>query len=188
MSSDPGMLPMFRYPSLPLLALAFSLTAEALESFPEVGRHATPQEVAAWDIDVRPDFEGIPDGEGTVETGRLLYLEQCASCHGRAGDSTDLTTPLTGSSMSTMMRLPTLSTLFDYIQRAMPWDAPKSLEPDEVYALTAYLLHLADLVTDDFALGRHNLTEAQNLLPNRSGMNTDHDLWPGAPITRNGNP
>lgn len=73
----------------------------------------------------------------------------------------------------------TISTVFDYIQRAMPWTAPKSLTPDEVHAILAYLLNLQEIVPADFTLSDKNIGEVQKLLPNRNGMTTDHGLWPG---------
>ena len=81
---------------------------------------------------------------------------------------------------TTLMKVPTVSTLFDYIQRAMPWTAPKSLKPDEVYAILAYLLNLAEVVPADFELSDGNIREIQARMPNRNGMSTDHGMWPGA--------
>jgi len=75
------------------------------------------------------------------------------------------------------MKVPTLSTLWDYIYRAMPWNAPKSLSPDEVYGLVAYLLNLGYVVDDDFVLSDTNMAETQARMPNRNGMSLDHGLW-----------
>ena len=77
------------------------------------------------------------------------------------------------------MKLASLSTLWDYIRRAMPWAQPKSLSNDEVYAVTAYLLNLAGVVGDDFALSDRNMAAVQARLPNRAGMTLDHAMWPG---------
>ena len=84
---------------------------------------------------------------------------------------------------TTLMKVPTLSTLWDYIYRAMPWSAPKTLSPDEVYALVAYLLNLGYVVDDDFVLSNTNMEETQARMPNRNGMSLDHGLWSvsGAP-------
>jgi S-disulfanyl-L-cysteine oxidoreductase SoxD len=87
---------------------------------------------------------------------------------------------------STMMKVPTISTLFDYIRRAMPWTAPKSLSDDEVYALLAYMLNLADVIPADFELNDQNIREVQERLPNRNGMTTDHGMWPGASAAEGG--
>jgi S-disulfanyl-L-cysteine oxidoreductase SoxD len=78
-----------------------------------------------------------------------------------------------------MMKVSQLSTLWDYINRAMPWTAPKSLKPDEVYAVTAYLLNIANVVPDNFTLSDKNMAETQGKLPNRNGMMTKHAMWPG---------
>jgi cytochrome c len=188
---------MFKWFELAAFALVFGANPLwAVDDYPGIGREATPTEVRAWDIDVRADFAGLPEGEGSVARGRELYTVRCAVCHGTAGESAAFFTPLVGGTTaddgltgrvralvdpataerSMFMRLPTLSTLFDYIQRAMPWEAPKSLQPDDVYAVTAYLLHLAGIVSDEFTL---NMADVQNRLPNRYGMTTDHGLWPG---------
>ena len=180
-----------------------SWAAPLPEGLAELGRRATEGEVAAWDIDVRPDFVGLPPGSGDVWAGEEIWLAQCASCHGDFGDSNEIFAPLvlgniteediaTGRVASlmdpavtrtTLMKVPTLSTLWDYIYRAMPWNAPKSLSPDEVYALVAYLLNLGYMVDDDFVLSDTNMAETQARMPNRNGMSLDHGLWSvsGAP-------
>jgi cytochrome c len=167
------------------------------EGVADLGRPATDGEVAAWDIDVRPDFVGLPSGSGDVWEGEEIWLAQCASCHGDFGDSNEIFAPLvlgniteediaTGRVASltdpavtrtTLMKVPTLSTLWDYIYRAMPWNAPKTLSPDEVYGLVAYLLNLGYLVEDDFALSDTNMAETQARMPNRNGMSLDHGMW-----------
>jgi cytochrome c len=88
--------------------------------------------------------------------------------------------------VSTLMRLPTLATLIDYIGRAMPWDNPKSLTADEVYALTAYILYLGDLVDETFILSDQNVALVGQRLPNRNGFTTNHGLWPGAASDKGG--
>ena len=86
------------------------------------------------------------------------------------------------------MKVATVSTLWDYIYRAMPWNAPKSLKPDEVYALTAYMLNLGGVVSDDYQLSDRNIVELQQQIPNRRGMTTDHGLWPGKSMGNGGKP
>jgi cytochrome c551/c552 len=177
---------------LPLLAAA--------QSYPGIGRDATPRELAAWDIDVRPDFKGLPKGAGTVAQGQTIWEAQCASCHGVFGESNEVFHPIVGGTTkddvktgrvasladnsfpgrTTLMKLSSMATLWDYIHRAMPWTNPKSLKPDEVYALSAYILHLGGIVPADYRLSDANIGDAQKLLPNRNGMTTDHALWPGA--------
>ncbi|EED34508.1 cytochrome c, class I [Luminiphilus syltensis NOR5-1B] len=162
-----------------------------------IGREATPNEIKAWDIDVRPDFQGLPPGQGSVEEGESIWLEKCAVCHGDFGDSNEIFSPLVlgnitaedietgrvasltdpGVVRTTLMKVSTVSTLWDYIYRAMPWNAPKSLAPDEVYALVAYLLQLAYVVDYDFSLSDENIEDVQAIMPNRNGVTTDHGLW-----------
>jgi cytochrome c551/c552 len=173
-----------------------------------IGRPATPKELAAWDIDVRPDFKGLPKGSGSVAQGMDLWEAKCASCHGVFGESNEVFSPLIGGTTkddvksgrvarltdpgypgrTTLMKVATVSTLWDYIYRAMPWNAPKSLKPDEVYALTAYMLNLGGVVSDDFKLSDRNIAELQQQMPNRLGMSTDHGLWPGKTMGNGGKP
>ncbi|MBX3659299.1 MAG: c-type cytochrome [Ramlibacter sp.] len=185
---------------LALVLLAASAGALAQNRFDGVGRTATPAEVKAWDIDVRPDFKGLPPGQGSVRRGEQVWEGQCASCHGTFGESNDVFMPLVGSTTAkdietghvaslmpganapartTLMKVSQLSTLWDYIRRAMPWTAPKSLVPDDVYAVLAYLLNLGNIVPADFTLSDRNIRETQQKLPNRNGMTTAHALWPG---------
>jgi S-disulfanyl-L-cysteine oxidoreductase SoxD len=188
-------------PRLLVLAalLAAALGVQAQGTYPGIGRAATPAEVAAWDIDVRPDFKGLPKGEGSVAKGQQVWEAKCASCHGVFGESNEVFNPLVGGTTAediktgrvaalrrtdypgrtTLMKLSSLSTLWDYINRAMPWNQPKSLATEEVYAVTAYMLNLGSIVPDDFVLSDRNIAEVQQRLPNRHGMSTAHALWPG---------
>ena len=194
---------MCRFISIVLLSMLAATSVDA--RYPGVGRAATPAEIAAWDIDVRPDFKGLPPGSGSVQTGQKVWDEKCASCHGTFGESNEVFTPIVGGTTAedvrrgrvasltageqrtTLMKLPTLSTLWDYINRAMPWNAPKSLTTEEVYAVVAYILHLGDLLPADFVLSDRNIAQVQERLPNRNGMTRDHGLWDvkGKPDVRN---
>jgi S-disulfanyl-L-cysteine oxidoreductase SoxD len=165
-----------------------------------IGRAATPAEIAAWDIDVRPDFKGLPKGAGSVAQGMAVWEAQCVSCHGVFGESNQVFSPIVGGTThediaagrvarlndtgypgrTTLMKLPTVSTLWDYINRAMPWAAPKSLTTNEVYAVTAYILNMGGIVGDDFVLTDRNIGEVQARLPNRDGMTRSHSMWPGS--------
>jgi cytochrome c len=165
-------------------------------NYPGVGRIATPAEIAAWDIDVRPDFKGLPAGSGSVARGQQIWDSKCMSCHGTFGESNEVFAPLVGGTTAAdirrgraaslmsgdvprtmFMKLSSVSTLWDYVNRAMPWNAPKSLSADEVYAVVAYLLNLADIVADSFVLSDRNMAEIQQKLPNRDGITRDHGLW-----------
>ncbi|MDO8902972.1 c-type cytochrome [Hydrogenophaga sp.] len=186
--------------TLTFLAATLISSAAWAQSTPwhDIGRDATPAEVKAWDIDVRPDFKGLPKGAGSVQQGERLWEAQCASCHGSFGESNEVFTPIVGGTTkediqrgrvknleagstfpqkTTMMKVATVSTLWDYINRAMPWNAPKSLTPDEVYGVTAYILSLADVVPPDFTLSNDNIAEVQKRMPNRNGMVFHEPLW-----------
>ncbi len=181
-----------------LLATAGMAHAQSAK-YPGVGRDATPKEVAKWDIDVRPDFKGLPAGSGSVAKGQDVWEGKCAHCHGIFGESGEVFSPLVGGTTAediktgrvakltdasfpgrtTLMKVPTVSTLWDYINRAMPWNAPKSLTTEEVYAVTAFLLNLGGIVPDDFVMSDKNIAEVQARMPNRNGMTLDHAMWPG---------
>lgn len=190
--------------SVALLCVTTGLAhAQSAPSFPGIGRTATPAEVKAWDIDVRPDFKGLPKGSGTADQGQQLWDAKCASCHGAFGESNEVFTPIIGGTTAediktgrvasltsptqpqrtTLMKVPTVSTLYDYIYRAMPWNAPRSLSADDTYALVAYILALGEIVPEDFELSDTNIAEVQQRMPNRNGMTTNHGMW-----TVNGTP
>ena len=189
-----------------LLALGLASIAAFAQApkFEGIGRTATPAEIKAWDIDVRPDFKGLPPGRGTVAQGQDLWEAKCAGCHGVFGESNEVFSALVGGTTkddiatghvkrlldpafpgrTTLMKVSHISTLWDYIHRAMPWTAPKSLKPDEVYAVTAYLLSLADVLPADGELSDKNITEVQQRLPNRNGKTWDHAMWPGTELSK----
>ncbi len=142
------------------------------------GRPATPPELDAADIDVRADGAGLPPGQGSVEEGAALFAGACAACHGERGEKPiipalrlvggrgTLATP--GAVQTVGSYWPYATTLFDYIRRAMPFNAPESLTPDQVYAVTAYLLHLNGIVPDGAVLDATTLPRVQ--MPNRDGF------------------
>lgn len=203
-----------RLQSVLLLALALSAGAtqaggDAAGKYSGIGRPATPAEVSAWDIDVRPDFKGLPKGQGSVRQGEVVWESKCASCHGTFGESSDMFTPIAGGTTAAdiksgrvaslmpganqpqrtaLMKMATVSTLWDYINRAMPWNAPKSLTTDEVYAATAFILNLGGIVPADFTLSDTNIRDVQERLPNRKGTTTAHAMWPGAEFGGTGKP
>lgn len=169
------------------------------QAYPGIGRAATADEITAWDIDVRPDFKGLPAGAGSVASGMQVWESKCVSCHGVFGESNEVFMPIVGGTTkedmktgrvarltdagypgrTTLMKLSSVSTLWDYINRAMPWTQPKSLTTEEVYGVTAYILNMGGIVADDFVLSDRNIAEVQARLPNRNGKSADHALWPG---------
>ena len=132
----------------------------------DIGRSAKPDEIAAWDIDIRPDGAGLPQGAGTVSEGEVIFEAQCAACHGDFGEGVGRWPALAGGfdtltsdrPIKTVGSFwPYLSTVWDYINRAMPFGYSQSLKPNDVYALTAYLMYLNDLVdSEDFELSEAN--------------------------------
>jgi len=197
-----------RIAALSLLLAAGLSAAQPTNKFDGIGRTATKAELKAWDIDVRPDFKGLPPGRGTVAQGQDLWEAKCAGCHGVFGESNEVFSPLIGGTTkddirtghvaaltnnsfpgrTTLMKVSQVSSLWDYINRAMPWTAPKSLKPDEVYAVTAYLLSLADVLPADGELSDKNIAEAQQRLPNRNGKTTSHAMWPGSEFAKGAKP
>ncbi|PSL13196.1 cytochrome c [Marinobacterium halophilum] len=168
--------------------LLASLSLSAAEPL-GIGRMATADEIAGWDIDVRPDGQGLPPGQGSVMNGELLYESRCASCHGSFGEGIDRWPVLAGGYDTLTLERPTktvgsywpyASTLWDYIYRAMPFSAPRSLSVDETYAVSAYVLYLNDIVDDDFVLTQGNLARIE--MPNREGFFVDNR--PDSPNTR----
>lgn len=163
--------------SLLVLMAATPAVAEKLN----LGRAATPDEIAAWDIDIRPDGQGLPVGSGDVLTGEDLYINSCASCHGDFGEGIDRWPVLSGGQGTLTGERPVktvgsywpyLSTVYDYVHRAMPFGGAQTLTDDEVYAITAYILYLNDLVDDDFVLSNENFTEVR--LPNEEAFFMDN--------------
>ncbi len=146
-----------------------------------VGRPALPAEIGAWNIDIRPDGEGLPVGHGTAREGEALFQERCAACHGEFGEGAGRWPVLAGGQGSLRSERPektigsfwpNVSTVFDYIRRAMPYGNAQSLEPNEVYAITAYLLSLNDVVSNqESKLNERNLASIH--LPNEANFYDD---------------
>ncbi len=142
----------------------------------DFGRPATPEEIKLWDIDVRPDGKGLPDGSGTVAHGKTIFADNCAVCHGEGGVggindrlfggqgtlASDKPIKTVGSFW------PYATTLFDYVRRAMPYPAPESLSDDDTYAVVAYILNLNDLLPADGKLDKASLPKIK--MPNRDGF------------------
>jgi mono/diheme cytochrome c family protein len=163
-----------------LLAAAFAGSAAAADAgHYGYGRPPTPKEIAGWDIDVRPDGAGLPPGSGSVARGAEVFDAQCAGCHGTFGEGSGRFPKLAGGKGSLRDDRPQLTvgsywpfviTLFDYINRAQPYTAPHSLPANDVYAVTAYVLNLNDIVANNFIADR-------NTLPKVNMRNRDHFKW-----------
>jgi cytochrome c len=163
------------------LTVAEVLTSEDFETGHfSYGELATAEQIAGWDIDIRPDGLGLPPGGATAEDGEMLYEEKCASCHGSFGEGVGRYPVLAGGEGSLTEARPEktvgsfwpyASTLWDYIHRAMPFTEPESLSDTDVYAITAYVLYLNDLVEYDFELTQDNLAEIE--MPNKDGFFLD---------------
>jgi cytochrome c len=144
------------------------------------GSEATPSQIAGWNIDVRPDGTGLPVGHGSVEEGQTVYDAKCAVCHGTFGESGDYIQLAGGvGSLQTQTPVRTVgsllshaTTLWDYINRAMPFPNSKSLTANEVYAVTAYVLNLSDVVKAGTTLDEKSLPQLK--MPNQNGFTTDH--------------
>lgn len=164
-----------------------------------LGRLALPEEIKAWDTDVRADGKGLPPGKGTVKQGDEIFQAQCAACHGEFGQGVGRWPVLAGG-LGTLKAdrpdktigsfWPDLSTVFDYIKRAMPYGNAQSLSNDDVYALTAYLLSMNDIVKgDDFELNDKNFTSIK--MPNASAFYDDDrevaekQFWGREPCMKN---
>lgn len=162
-------------------ALAAALASPAYAERMGLGRAAMPEEIHAWDRDVRPDGLGLPDGSGDVATGEEVFSEHCAACHGEFAEGVDNWPKLAGGK-DTLNRAdpvktvgsywPYLSTTFDYVRRSMPYGNAQTLADDDVYAIVAYILYSNDLVDDDFVLSKDTFTGVE--LPNVDGFFVDN--------------
>jgi cytochrome c len=144
-----------------------------------VGRAPTPEEVKAWDISVAPDGTGLPEGSGTVAQGREVYASKCAKCHGGQGQGGD-DAPLVGGqgtlrgpkALKTVGSYwPYATTLFDYVNRAMPFKQPGTLTPNQVYAVVAHVLFLNGIIGENAVMDAKTLPQVK--MPNRNGFTRD---------------
>lgn len=156
-----------------LVAIAFIANAQA-ETHYGIGRAATPAEIAGWNIDIDRDGNNLPAGSGTVSHGHDVFDQQCAGCHGAKGEGGvgdklvggqgTIATPKPVKTVGSFW--PYAPTLFDYIRRAMPQNAPQSLSNEDVYAVSAYVLHLNGLLPADATLDAKSLPAIK--MPNRN--------------------
>jgi mono/diheme cytochrome c family protein len=143
----------------------------------QFGQSVAPADIAAWDISIGPDGAGLPPGRGTVAQGEIVYANKCQACHGEkgAGKPNDQLVGGFGTLAPDKAPVKTVgsywpyaTTLFDYVRRAMPWDRPKSLTDDEVYAVSAYILNLNGIIGRDDAIDAQSLPKVR--MPNREGF------------------
>src|SRR6056297_916883 len=163
-----------------------------------LGRMALPEEIAAWDVDVRPDATGLPEGSGDVLTGEEVFVQKCAVCHGDFAEGRGNWPKLAGGDGTLADKdplktvgsyWPYLSTVWDYVHRSMPFGNAQTLTDDEVYAITAYILYSNYLVDDDFVLSHENFLEVE--MPNADGFIIDDreeaeaHFWTAEPCMEN---
>ena len=179
----------FEFAALACLLGTLGVPVAAAPLWHGLGRAVSADEYASWDINVRPDGQGLPPGAGTVADGQTVYDAQCASCHGTFGESNDyiaLTGGIGSLASSSPQRtvgskLNYATTLWDYINRAMPFNNSKTLAVNEVYAVTAYVLNLNEIIPADAVLDQNSLPKV--VMPNRDGFTLEHGF-----ATANGKP
>src|SRR5437016_10124001 len=165
-----------------ILALATALTlglsvADAADA-PRFGQPITPADLAPWDISITPDGVGLPPGSGTPGQGEAIYAKfACALCHGEKGAGGPSGPLVGGGPLDSKDRdpqklignyWPYATTIFDFTRRAMPWQQPKTLTNDEVYALTAYILALNKIIGENDVMNAETLPKVK--MPNRDGF------------------
>jgi len=156
-----------------VIGIAFPVTVTA--AGPNLGQPLSHADLAAWDINVLPDGSGLPKGSGTAAQGASIFAQKCAACHGEQGKG-GISAALVGappmkdmSSPKTIANFwPYSTTLFDFIRRAMPWQQPRTLTDNEVYALTAYILSLNKLIGENDSMNPETLPKVK--MPNRDGF------------------
>jgi S-disulfanyl-L-cysteine oxidoreductase SoxD len=162
---------------LTLIAVVFAGAAgAAVAQTPGLGQPISEAEIAAWNIEVLPDGSGLPPGSGTAKQGAAIYAQKCALCHGENGVNPPArgATPLVGPSRFDRIDTPKTvpyykyaTTLFDLMHRAMPYNMPKTLSNDELYALAAYILALNKIIGDEVMDAK---TLPQVKMPNRDNF------------------
>jgi len=162
--------------AISILAPSMALAADDFG----IGRTATASEIAGWDIDVSPKGEGLPPGRGDVAEGKAVFADKCASCHGDLGQGKPMDRLVGGQGTiggakpvkTVGSYWPYATTLYDFVHRAMPFNAPQSLSPDEVYAVCAYVLFLNHIVPEDAVLDANSLPVIE--MPNRKSFAAEH--------------
>ena len=163
-------------PALLAASLAVALTASAFAAdSPRLGKPISPSDIAPWDITIMPDGTGLPPGSGTPTQGAPIFQAKCSACHGENGKGGIAAAVTAGPPRASLDGGKTIAnfwpyatTIFDFVRRAMPYNAPRSLKDDEVYALTAYLLSLNKLIGDTEMMNAQTLPKVK--MPNRENF------------------
>jgi S-disulfanyl-L-cysteine oxidoreductase SoxD len=165
--------------------LACLASAAQTPDFNNVGRAPSEQEIRAWDISVGPEGKELPPGSGTAQQGEKIYSQKCAGCHGKTGTEGQTAPRLIGGqgTLTTTAPMKTIgsfwpysTTIWEYINRAMPWKGGEgSLRPDEVYALTAFLLYKNGIIQETTVIDAKSLPKIQ--MPNRNGFVPLNPVW-----------
>jgi cytochrome c5 len=160
------------------LTLILAAAGAARAEPPGLGKPVTEADVAAWDISIMPDGSGLPPGRGTPAEGARVYAEKCMACHGENGVKPVApgAGPLAGAGkIDRIEAVKTIgnfyghaTTVFDFIRRAMPFNEPRTLTNDEVYAVTAYLLAANKIIGENDAMDAQSLPKVK--MPNRDNF------------------
>jgi cytochrome c len=170
--------------------LLISVQAVYAAKGPGLGQPAAPEDVGAWDISIPPSGRGLPAGSGSPQRGETVYNQHCANCHGAKGigKPNDRLVGGQGTLVGTQPPIKTVgsywpyaTTIFDYVRRSMPLNAPQSLSDDDVYAVTAYLLYLNGILTEGVVVDAHSLPRVR--MPNRDSFKNLY-LNPSRPGSR----
>jgi len=158
-------------------AALLALSSAAFGQSPNLGKPITPEDLAAWDISIGPDGAGLPPGSGTAKQGEAVFTAKCQACHGAkgAGQPNDRLVGGQGSLPGDKPPIKTVgsfwpyaTTMFDYVRRAMPYNESKTLSPDEIYAVVAYVLNLNGVIGDTDVINAQTLPNVK--MPNRDGF------------------
>ena len=155
--------------------LLLMLSSAAVAAGPNLGQPISHAELAAWDIHVLADGTNLPRGSGTSAQGAPIYAQKCAHCHGEGGKGGPNAALVGAPPIKSIDATKTIAnfwpystTIFDFIRRAMPWQAPRTLTDDEVYALTAYILALNKIIGEQEVMNAQTLPKVK--MPNRDGF------------------